>query len=64
MIFFYSYDYLFDPDEHEEVKVPCLCNAPNCRKFLNWKFNFCTAADTIWPFSDPKIFHRLYTLQQ
>ncbi|KAK4415832.1 Histone-lysine N-methyltransferase ATX3 [Sesamum alatum] len=30
-----TYDYLFDPDEREEVKVPCLCNAPNCRKFLN-----------------------------
>ncbi|XP_073022237.1 histone-lysine N-methyltransferase ATX3-like isoform X1 [Primulina eburnea] len=30
-----TYDYLFDPDEHDEVKVPCLCNASNCRKFLN-----------------------------
>ncbi|KAL6513637.1 hypothetical protein OROGR_021123 [Orobanche gracilis] len=30
-----TYDYKFEPDEHEEVKVPCLCNAPNCRKFLN-----------------------------
>ncbi|KAK9145496.1 hypothetical protein Sjap_005399 [Stephania japonica] len=29
------YDYLFDPDESEECKVPCLCNAPNCRKFMN-----------------------------
>ncbi|CAN1264057.1 Histone-lysine N-methyltransferase ATX4 [Linum perenne] len=29
------YDYLFDPDEPEEFKVPCLCNAPNCRKFMN-----------------------------
>ncbi|PKA64430.1 Histone-lysine N-methyltransferase ATX4 [Apostasia shenzhenica] len=30
-----TYDYLFDPDEAEECKVPCLCNAPNCRKFMN-----------------------------
>ncbi|XP_030457193.2 histone-lysine N-methyltransferase ATX3 isoform X2 [Syzygium oleosum] len=30
-----TYDYLFDPDEHEELKVPCLCKAPNCRKFMN-----------------------------
>ncbi|XP_030541052.1 histone-lysine N-methyltransferase ATX3 isoform X2 [Rhodamnia argentea] len=30
-----TYDYLFDPDEHEELKVPCLCRAPNCRKFMN-----------------------------
>ncbi|OWM79637.1 hypothetical protein CDL15_Pgr023049 [Punica granatum] len=27
-----TYDYLFDPDE---FKVPCLCKAPNCRKFMN-----------------------------
>ncbi|KAL2511285.1 Histone-lysine N-methyltransferase ATX3 [Abeliophyllum distichum] len=30
-----TYDYLFESDEHDEVKVPCLCKAPNCRKFLN-----------------------------
>ncbi|GKU89098.1 hypothetical protein SLEP1_g3287 [Rubroshorea leprosula] len=30
-----TYDYLFDPDEPEEFKVPCLCKAPNCRKFMN-----------------------------
>ncbi|CAA0827211.1 Histone-lysine N-methyltransferase ATX3 [Striga hermonthica] len=24
-------DYLFDPGEQHEVKVPCLCNAPYCR---------------------------------
>ncbi|XP_012083218.1 histone-lysine N-methyltransferase ATX3 isoform X2 [Jatropha curcas] len=30
-----TYDYLFDPDEREELKVPCLCRAPNCRKFMN-----------------------------
>ncbi|KAL3615710.1 hypothetical protein CASFOL_041371 [Castilleja foliolosa] len=30
-----TYDYLFESDEHEEAKVPCLCSAPNCRKFLN-----------------------------
>lgn len=29
------YDYLFDPDEPDEFKVPCLCKAPNCRKFMN-----------------------------
>ncbi|KAG6496025.1 hypothetical protein ZIOFF_043873 [Zingiber officinale] len=29
------YDYLFDPDEAEECKVPCLCNVPNCRGFMN-----------------------------
>ncbi|KAI9083257.1 hypothetical protein K1719_034789 [Acacia pycnantha] len=26
-----TYDYLFDPDERDELKVPCLCKAPNCR---------------------------------
>ncbi|WKA07632.1 hypothetical protein VitviT2T_025430 [Vitis vinifera] len=30
-----TYDYLFDPDEPDECKVPCLCKAPNCRKFMN-----------------------------
>ncbi|CAN4108422.1 unnamed protein product [Withania somnifera] len=30
-----TYDYLFDPDEHDDLKVPCLCRAPNCRKFMN-----------------------------
>ncbi|XP_028789411.1 histone-lysine N-methyltransferase ATX5, partial [Neltuma alba] len=30
-----TYDYLFDPDEPDENKVPCLCKAPNCRKFMN-----------------------------
>ncbi|VFQ75613.1 unnamed protein product [Cuscuta campestris] len=30
-----TYDYLFDPDEHDEKRVPCLCKAPNCRKFMN-----------------------------
>ncbi|EPS67786.1 hypothetical protein M569_06988, partial [Genlisea aurea] len=30
-----TYDYLFDPDEQEDVKVPCFCGAQNCRKFLN-----------------------------
>lgn len=29
-----TYDYLFDPEEHEESKVPCLCRSPNCRNFL------------------------------
>ncbi|KAG0484658.1 hypothetical protein HPP92_008737 [Vanilla planifolia] len=27
-----TYDYLFDPDEAEECKVPCLCGAPNCHQ--------------------------------
>ncbi|KAK8537212.1 hypothetical protein V6N12_043385 [Hibiscus sabdariffa] len=31
-----TYDYLFDPDEPEEFKVPCLCKAPNCRQFMNY----------------------------
>ncbi|KAL9163142.1 hypothetical protein ABFS82_06G022100 [Erythranthe guttata] len=30
-----TYDYLFDPNEPDEFKVPCMCNAPNCRKFMN-----------------------------
>ncbi|KAK4796479.1 hypothetical protein SAY86_028805 [Trapa natans] len=30
-----TYDYLFDPDEPDEFKVPCLCKAHNCRKFMN-----------------------------
>ncbi|XP_063947886.1 histone-lysine N-methyltransferase ATX4 isoform X1 [Daucus carota subsp. sativus] len=30
-----TYDYLFDPDECEEVRVPCLCKSSNCRKFMN-----------------------------
>ncbi|CAM8974521.1 unnamed protein product [Rhodiola kirilowii] len=30
-----TYDYMFDPDEKEDQKVPCLCKAPNCRKFMN-----------------------------
>ncbi|WOL08280.1 histone-lysine N-methyltransferase ATX4-like [Canna indica] len=30
-----TYNYLFDPDEAEESKVPCFCNAPNCRGFMN-----------------------------
>lgn len=29
------YDYLFDPDECDDFKVPCLCKAPNCRKYMN-----------------------------
>ncbi|KAI7747648.1 hypothetical protein M8C21_032541 [Ambrosia artemisiifolia] len=28
------YDYKFDQDEQDEVKVPCLCRATNCRNFL------------------------------
>ncbi|KAJ6887905.1 histone-lysine N-methyltransferase ATX4-like isoform X2 [Populus alba x Populus x berolinensis] len=30
-----TYDYLFDPNEPDEFKVPCLCKAPNCRKYMN-----------------------------
>uniref|UniRef100_A0A1J3CX27 Histone-lysine N-methyltransferase ATX3 n=1 Tax=Noccaea caerulescens TaxID=107243 RepID=A0A1J3CX27_NOCCA len=30
-----TYDYLFEVDESEEIKVPCLCGAQNCRKFMN-----------------------------
>lgn len=29
------YDYLFDPDECDDFKVPCMCKAPNCRKYMN-----------------------------
>ncbi|KAK7378995.1 hypothetical protein VNO80_04446 [Phaseolus coccineus] len=30
-----TYNYLFDVDEPDELKVPCLCKAPNCREFMN-----------------------------
>ncbi|XP_076898676.1 histone-lysine N-methyltransferase ATX4-like [Bidens hawaiensis] len=30
-----TYDYKFDEDEPDELKVPCLCGAPNCRYFMN-----------------------------
>ncbi|PIA49006.1 hypothetical protein AQUCO_01300096v1 [Aquilegia coerulea] len=30
-----TYDYLFETDESDDCKVPCLCKAPNCRKFMN-----------------------------
>ncbi|KAI3498212.1 hypothetical protein L1887_33981 [Cichorium endivia] len=30
-----TYDYKFDQDEQDEVKVPCLCGASNCRNFMN-----------------------------
>ncbi|KAG9133166.1 hypothetical protein Leryth_023421 [Lithospermum erythrorhizon] len=30
-----TYDYLFDPDECDEFKVPCLCKSSNCRMFMN-----------------------------
>lgn len=30
-----TYDYKFDQDEQDELKVPCLCRAPNCRNFMN-----------------------------
>ncbi|KAK2993869.1 hypothetical protein RJ640_003981 [Escallonia rubra] len=32
---FVRYDYLFDPDERDEFRVPCLCRTPNCRKYMN-----------------------------
>ncbi|CAH1447815.1 unnamed protein product [Lactuca virosa] len=30
-----TYDYKFDQDEQDELKVPCLCRAANCRNFMN-----------------------------
>ena len=30
----FVYDYRFQ-EENEEKKIPCLCNAPNCKKYLN-----------------------------
>ncbi|XP_076897208.1 histone-lysine N-methyltransferase ATX5-like [Bidens hawaiensis] len=30
-----TYDYKFDEDEPDELKVLCLCGAPNCRYFMN-----------------------------
>ncbi|KAL3819936.1 hypothetical protein ACJIZ3_005841 [Penstemon smallii] len=30
-----TYDYLFDPNEPDEFKVPCLCKSSTCRKFMN-----------------------------
>ncbi|KAI3741378.1 hypothetical protein L1987_59050 [Smallanthus sonchifolius] len=30
-----TYDYKFDQDEQDELKVPCLCRAPSCRHFMN-----------------------------
>ncbi|GJZ24622.1 histone-lysine N-methyltransferase ATX3-like protein isoform X1 [Tanacetum coccineum] len=29
-----TYDYKFEQDENDEIKIPCLCKAPNCRAFL------------------------------
>ncbi|KAM7261262.1 hypothetical protein ACFE04_026737 [Oxalis oulophora] len=29
-----TYNYLFE-DERDDLKVPCRCRAPNCRKFMN-----------------------------
>ncbi|KAK1425263.1 hypothetical protein QVD17_20612 [Tagetes erecta] len=29
-----TYDYKFDHDEQDEVKIPCLCKTPDCRNFL------------------------------
>ncbi|PHT78587.1 hypothetical protein T459_16639 [Capsicum annuum] len=29
------FDYRFEVDQNDELKVPCLCGAPNCRKFMN-----------------------------
>ncbi|GFY84084.1 SET domain protein 16 [Actinidia rufa] len=34
-----TYDYLFDPDECDEFKVPCLCKAPNCRSIQTVMFD-------------------------
>ncbi|XP_026441028.1 histone-lysine N-methyltransferase ATX5-like [Papaver somniferum] len=30
-----TYDYLFDPGESDDCKVPCLCKSANCRKYMN-----------------------------
>lgn len=30
-----TYDYKFD-FEDDQHKIPCLCGAPNCRKWMNW----------------------------
>ncbi|CAI0440426.1 unnamed protein product [Linum tenue] len=30
-----TYDYLFETDESEEQRVPCLCGTPECKKFMN-----------------------------
>ncbi|KAM0876973.1 hypothetical protein ACQ4PT_035822 [Festuca glaucescens] len=30
-----TYDYLFDPDEADDCKVPCLCQTADCRKYMN-----------------------------
>ncbi|XP_071705527.1 histone-lysine N-methyltransferase ATX3-like isoform X2 [Rutidosis leptorrhynchoides] len=30
-----TYDYKFEQGDQDEVKVPCLCRAPNCRNFMN-----------------------------
>ncbi|KAL3622235.1 hypothetical protein CASFOL_033646 [Castilleja foliolosa] len=30
-----TFNYYLNPDENDEVKIPCQCNAPNCRRFLN-----------------------------
>ena len=29
----YDYKFDFEDDQH---KIPCLCGAPNCRKWMNW----------------------------
>ncbi|KAF3672385.1 Calcium dependent protein kinase-like protein [Capsicum annuum] len=29
------FDYRFEVDQNDELKVPCLCEAPNCKKFMN-----------------------------
>ncbi|KAG5618135.1 hypothetical protein H5410_017959 [Solanum commersonii] len=30
-----TFDYRFEADQNDEVKVPCHCGAPNCNKFMN-----------------------------
>ncbi|KAL3622237.1 hypothetical protein CASFOL_033648 [Castilleja foliolosa] len=30
-----TFNYYLNPDENDEVKIPCQCNALNCRRFLN-----------------------------
>lgn len=30
-----TFDYRFEADQNDDLKVSCLCGAPNCRKFMN-----------------------------
>ena len=57
-VFQLTYDYKFDYED-EKHKIPCLCGAPNCRKWMNWatiaqrlhqpgtRFRVCAAPRTV-----------------